>query len=445
MSITSYFFPISKGTSKKSTSAYGSVSRTNSEGKLKSRPAPYPETSERKSSNNNSVDASPSTSGSSNTQVSSTSNPDTTSFTDGAHPRYANLKLIAKETIDAIKMGSFDLNGKRYDLEVAVDETKKSTEYWSPNAQKLVNRSSMKTVNHRTAKPEITISEISSLEGARFLSAQISSQSSSSSAPTTSPYFSAPNATIRTKPRIGLLNFASATKPGGGFLNGASAQEESIARSSTLYSSLTTPNGDEFYKLHKRMKHKGKFRRFSKEKGKQQDQDAEAEDTENEDNHTLNSGFYTHAMIYSPSVLLFRDDNGSWLEPLAVDVLTSAAVNAGDIRAKNRIKEAEEEVRDALELRIEEEMKERMARILHLFALKGVRNLVLGSFGTGVFRNNVEVVAGLWKELLIDVDAPFRNSFDRVIFAVLGRATYETFEQVLKPTNESQADRTHES
>jgi hypothetical protein len=100
-----------------------------------------------------------------------------------------------------------------------------------------------------------------------------------------------------------VLNFASAKKPGGGFINGAQAQEESIARASTLYPSLTTPVGREFYTHY------------------QADPD---------------NAFYTHAMVYSPAVVLFRGDMGDWKKPIDVDVLTSAAVNAGDVRESVR-------------------------------------------------------------------------------------------------------------
>ena len=53
-------------------------------------------------------------------------------------------------------------------------------------------------------------------------------------------------------------------------------------------------------------------------------------------------------MVYSPAVVLCRDDDGEWRSPVEVDVLTSAAVNAGDIR---RRLEKEERLRlDRLEL-----------------------------------------------------------------------------------------------
>ncbi|KAJ4480752.1 hypothetical protein C8R41DRAFT_896828 [Lentinula lateritia] len=336
-----------------------------------------------------------------------------------------NLKRIAEETIEAVESGSIQLGGTIYDLKVAVNEMTSSTEFWSPDSKRLASWAATRVVRPDIRRNvDISFQEISSLEGSRFLAAQLSAQYS---ATTASSYFSSSTATPAATPKIGLLNFASATKPGGGFLNGASAQEESIARSSTLYYSLTTRNADEFYKLHKRMKHNGKWNGL--DKGKKQDPSDARKQMEG---HNRDAGFYTHAMIYSPSVLLFRDDTGSWLKPLPVDVLTSAAVNAGDIRTKHHIKNATKSEKRALEARIEKEMKERMARILHLFALKGVRNLVLGSFGTGVFKNKVEVVARLWKELLIETGAQFEKSFDKVVFAVLGKETYETFEEVLQ-------------
>jgi hypothetical protein len=45
----------------------------------------------------------------------------------------------------------------------------------------------------------------------------------------------------------------------------------------------------------------------------------------------------------------------------------------------------ETETEHGLEARIEEVMRERMARVLCLFRVRGLRYLVLGSFGTGAF------------------------------------------------------------
>ncbi|KAF8149546.1 hypothetical protein B0H34DRAFT_667763 [Crassisporium funariophilum] len=194
--------------------------------------------------------------------------------------------------------------------------------------------------------------------------------------------------------RIGVLNFASATKPGGGFINGASAQEESIARSSTLYVSLTTPNARRFYDLH----------------------DANSK-----------ARYYSHAMIYSPHVQLFRDDHGEWLPPIGVDVLTSPAVNAGLVRKLKRRSKSE------IEGRIQEVMKERMGRILALFENQGARNLVLGSFGTGVFQNDVTDMAQIWQELLHAPGARFATSFDNIYFTIPDPKTRTRFESGFLP------------
>ena len=134
-------------------------------------------------------------------------------------------------------------------------------------------------------------------------------------------------------------------------------------------------------------------------------------------------GYYSHAMIYSPHVLFIRDDKGECRSPVEVDVVTSAGVNAGVVHRYLRERKSQDESGIYIA------MKERMARILFLFERHGVRHVVLGSFGTGVFRNNVEMVAGIWAELLTAEDARFRHSFDHVHFAILGHSTFETFKK----------------
>ena len=54
-------------------------------------------------------------------------------------------------------------------------------------------------------------------------------------------------------------------------------------------------------------------------------------------------------------------------------------------------------------------------------AEQGVKHIVLGSFGTGVFKNKVDTVAGLWADLIYKKDARFKNSFEKVVFAVPGK------------------------
>jgi uncharacterized protein (TIGR02452 family) len=198
---------------------------------------------------------------------------------------------------------------------------------------------------------------------------------------------------VQPQSKIGVLNFASATSPGGGFLNGARAQEESIARSSSLYASLTTDAARPFYALHA-----------------------------GRDEHY---GFYTHAMIYSPEVHLFRDDDGGWLEPIPVDIVTSPAVNAGKVRKRYPHRDG------GLEKKIEDAMRERMGRILALFEMRGATSLVLGSFGTGVFQNDVGVVARIWRDLLIKRDARFRTTFREVVFCIPDARTRGVFEAAL--------------
>jgi uncharacterized protein (TIGR02452 family) len=95
--------------------------------------------------------------------------------------------------------------------------------------------------------------------------------------------------------------------------------------------------------------------------------------------------------------------------------------------------------------RIEGVMRERMARILFLFEQQGLRNIVLGSFGTGVFRNDISMIADIWFDLLAEEGARFMYSFDRVVFGIIDNRTVERFKAVFENRIEGQNSLTWDS
>jgi len=187
---------------------------------------------------------------------------------------------------------------------------------------------------------------------------------------------------------VAALNFASARNPGGGFLKGSQAQEESLARSSALYASLL--RGKEYYDRHR----------------------------------AEQSGLYTDAMIFSPECPIFRDDDGALLgEPMRAAFLTSPAPNAG-ATAKYQPREL---------ARLPDVFRRRSELVLALAAAHGYRNLVLGAWGCGVFRNDPEVVAAAFASHLRH--GLWVNRFRRVVFSVLDtsdeQGTFTAFERAL--------------
>ncbi|PFH46578.1 hypothetical protein AMATHDRAFT_154466 [Amanita thiersii Skay4041] len=275
-------------------------------------------------------------------------------------------KSIAVETLRVIKASSYTLNGITHDLSASLQAAELNTQFYAVNSI-LRDWKAAQSPSPSQSKTEFSFHEISTLQGARLLS------------------------TVSPTSRIGILNFASAKKPGGGFLTGAQAQEESIARSSTLYPTLISQQARQYYELHK--KHP-------------------------------RGGFYSDSMIFSPGIVVFRDDKGELVEPLNVDVVTSPAVNAGVVRKTllGQFEPAETEEK------IAKAMRERMGRILYLFEQQGVKNVVLGSFGTGVFKNKVDLVGRVWAEYLSIPGARFEKSFERVVFAILGEETFRDFQ-----------------
>lgn len=304
-----------------------------------------------------------------------------TSTSDESHR--SALKRIAEETLTAIREGSYGYKGVDQDLTEAVKEAKSKTAYYSSSSSIKEWASSTKPNPTHSSPTHISILQITTLDAARLLYNAYKSTSEEG--------------------KTGILNFASATKPGGGFMNGAEAQEESIARSSTLYPALKTNEAQQFYKLHTR---------------------------ENAENA---AAYYSHGMIYSPNISIFRDDDGNWTYPFQVDILSCAAVNAGEVRRANGF------ITSGQEVKIEKEMSERMGRILYLFERKGVRNIILGTFGTGVFRNDVATIARIWAHLLLLPEARFKDSFDRIIFAITGQETFTNFQSAFNAWGQPRA------
>lgn len=292
--------------------------------------------------------------------------------------RRAELKKIANETLRVLQDGNYPFKGIDQDLSEHLGYSRKNTKYYPPGSSIREWAASQQNLPPDSSPTHISVLHVSTLDAARLLE---------------NVYKNNPSKRGKT----GVLNFASATKPGGGFKNGAEAQEESIARSSTLYPCLMTDEAAKFYKLHSR---------------------------ESADNHPA---YYSHAIVYSPKVTVFRDDDGFFTYPFNVDVLTCAAVNAGEVR-----KTVSVPGRSGLEVGIEKEMTERMGRILFVFEKAGVRNIILGTFGTGVFRNDVAIVARIWAHLLIVPDARFKDSFDRIIFAITGDKTFGDFQSAFE-------------
>lgn len=133
---------------------------------------------------------------------------------------------------------------------------------------------------------------------------------------------------------------------------------------------------------------------------------------------------YSHYMIHSPGVPVFRDSRDLLLEePYTVSMITAPAVNAGVVRE-----------RDPQEAPlIAGVMLERIRYILAVAAEQGHRTIVLGAFGCGVFRNDPAEVAGFFRQVLAEED--YQALFDSIVFAVLdrspGQATLNAFRQKL--------------
>lgn len=171
-----------------------------------------------------------------------------------------------------------------------------------------------------------------------------------------------------------VLDFASFTNPGGGYDRGAWAQEEALCAGSNLFSVLEACTS--FYEGNRSM---------------------------------WRGGLFTDKCMYVPDVMF---GEGNAIRPAGVVVCA----------APNR-KRALENGRDEVE--IDHDLARRVECVMRVAAVQGVDGLVLGAFGCGVFSNDPQRVAGLFKEWL---DA-HPGVFENVVFAVPGGPNAAVFEE----------------
>lgn len=156
-----------------------------------------------------------------------------------------------------------------------------------------------------------------------------------------------------------LLNMASNKRPGGGVENGAIAQEECLFRCSNL-------------------------------------------------SQTLSSDFYPilfNRCLYTKEAVFFKDFKYEYMSPIKVDVITIPAINLNS----NLIKSTDDTY--------ESITKSKIRLMLSLAIKNDIKNIVLGAWGCGVFKNDPNTISTLFHEVLIDEN--YHRSFENVVFAII--------------------------
>ena len=171
--------------------------------------------------------------------------------------------------------------------------------------------------------------------------------------------------------KVLVMNFANAHHPGGGFLNGASAQEESLCRNSTLFTSINSQKAQVMYQY----------------------------------NNANPDSFDSDYMLISPNVDVFRDCNCNVLDdPFTISVLTVPAPN------KNGLAKGIEQNK------LDNVMKDKIRKILLVSMKYGYETIVLGAWGCGAFGHDAEKIAVCFKEILIEEN--YMQCFEKIVFAV---------------------------
>jgi uncharacterized protein (TIGR02452 family) len=285
----------------------------------------------------------------------------------------------ARQTLHIIERGVYQANGREVNIADLVNRSVEATKLYSPEALTgLLEKGAGKIATNR--KTVISVTNQTTMEAL-----QETIRNSKFFNPDSPPVLQE----MTSKSHTACLNFASAVNPGGGFLTGALAQEECLAAASSLYPSLLKCK--EMYDY----------------------------------NHSRKSYLYSDYMIYSPGVVFFKDDNGTLLEnPYQADILTSPAANISAMQQSN----------PAELVYVEQTMLSRIDKMLALFAIHNVKNLILGAWGCGVFQNNPHDIARYFVSFLTG-NGKYAGCFHKIVFAVYDRTQNQENFNAFNSTN----------
>ena len=267
----------------------------------------------------------------------------------------ANNVAILHETLRIIKQGEYDLNGKTIQLRLSPELMEESHVLLPEDIEKVCSRD--------LDKPFII--------GGRCFCECLPKDSYAAAVDMARGMIAAD----ATKPVL-VLNFANPVNIGGGVYKGARAQEEDLCRRSTLLCSLESHHASRYYKY----------------------------------NRSLKTYMGSDAMIFSPHVEVFRDEQYHLMEePVTVAVLTCAApmiTNGLGGMGENEYRTM---------------FYNRILAILRCAAYFGYENIVLGAWGCGAFGNDAALVSDLFYQAMKELEWSkhrVEDMFRHVVFAV---------------------------
>lgn len=268
-------------------------------------------------------------------------------------------KKVGQDTLKILEDGYYLLGDKTINIKESLDYSLANTKLYLPsdyeNLQKSVNS---RLQRYKTKIEVVNKTSLAATKECSYLDAK----------------------------KVCCLNFASAKNPGGGFLSGSQAQEESLARSSGLYHSISQ-----------------QVRMY-------------------EHNKKLKTCLYSDHIIYSPQVPIFRDDDGSFLElPYFASFITAPAVNAGAVMENEKGNIA----------KIIPYMQKRAKYVFFIAAENMCDTLVLGAWGCGVFKNNPETVAAIFHELIFN-NVETNGLFKEIVFAIYDSSSDKNMLNIFK-------------